>query len=300
MKNECSIVRDLLPLYAEHMTSDETDEFIEAHLSCCDSCRAARDSMSSGMPDLPECGPMPLDRLARKMKRQRIRLALMTAVLVALVSATCFSAMTAPEYLPYTAGLLTVSAQGDTQVVVSLPRYVADYAVESAHDPETGLETHRLQIWTTAWSRIFPGSTNTITIPVSGPDALIYYVQGNGAEDVCIWGQTDHASGTITLPRLVLGYYLLLAAAMLIACLTVRPLLRRRFPAAAAWLRHPALLSGCYIAAHLFVCGFQTISYSAARDFLLIILIAILLDCAMQLLYGFWQERTEIRRISEL
>ena len=39
MKNECSIVRDLLPLYAEDMLSPETSEFVAEHLKGCDGCR---------------------------------------------------------------------------------------------------------------------------------------------------------------------------------------------------------------------------------------------------------------------
>lgn len=40
MKRECNIVRDLLPLYIENMASDETREFVEAHLSKCTECNA--------------------------------------------------------------------------------------------------------------------------------------------------------------------------------------------------------------------------------------------------------------------
>ena len=32
MKNECSIVCDLLPLYAEDMVSEDTAEFVKEHL----------------------------------------------------------------------------------------------------------------------------------------------------------------------------------------------------------------------------------------------------------------------------
>ena len=34
MNQECSIVRDLLPLYAERLTSPETAAFVEKHLRC--------------------------------------------------------------------------------------------------------------------------------------------------------------------------------------------------------------------------------------------------------------------------
>lgn len=46
MKNECNIVRDLLPLYIENMASEETREFVEAHLSNCPECNELYLSMT--------------------------------------------------------------------------------------------------------------------------------------------------------------------------------------------------------------------------------------------------------------
>ncbi len=51
--NNCAVVRDLLPLYADHETSPETTACIRAHLENCPSCRA----------ELREIG-----RIARSMK----------------------------------------------------------------------------------------------------------------------------------------------------------------------------------------------------------------------------------------
>ncbi|MCD8006462.1 MAG: zf-HC2 domain-containing protein [Oscillospiraceae bacterium] len=38
MNNECSVVRDLLPLYYENMVNKETAEFVEEHLGNCPDC----------------------------------------------------------------------------------------------------------------------------------------------------------------------------------------------------------------------------------------------------------------------
>ena len=47
MKNECSYVRDILPLYYEGMVSEETAEFVKQHLETCDECRKSLDEMKS-------------------------------------------------------------------------------------------------------------------------------------------------------------------------------------------------------------------------------------------------------------
>ena len=51
--NNCAVVCDLLPLYADHETSPKTTAFIEAHLQECPDCRA-------------ELGE--INRIARSMK----------------------------------------------------------------------------------------------------------------------------------------------------------------------------------------------------------------------------------------
>lgn len=48
MKNECSIVRDILPLYLENMVSEETAESIKEHLENCLDCAAEFEAMKSG------------------------------------------------------------------------------------------------------------------------------------------------------------------------------------------------------------------------------------------------------------
>ena len=45
MSKECSIVKDLLPLYVEDMVSEETATFIEEHLQSCPKCKELFDSM---------------------------------------------------------------------------------------------------------------------------------------------------------------------------------------------------------------------------------------------------------------
>lgn len=40
MRNECNIIRDILPLYADKMVSADTASFVEEHLTVCAECRA--------------------------------------------------------------------------------------------------------------------------------------------------------------------------------------------------------------------------------------------------------------------
>lgn len=48
MKNECSYVRDVLPLYLEDMVSEETSAFVKEHLENCPECAAELESIKAG------------------------------------------------------------------------------------------------------------------------------------------------------------------------------------------------------------------------------------------------------------
>lgn len=48
MKKECSIVRDVLPLYFENMVSEETAAFVKEHLENCSDCAAELECLKSG------------------------------------------------------------------------------------------------------------------------------------------------------------------------------------------------------------------------------------------------------------
>ena len=47
MRNDCNIVRDMLPLYLEKMASDDTVSFIQEHLDSCEQCRTEFEKMKN-------------------------------------------------------------------------------------------------------------------------------------------------------------------------------------------------------------------------------------------------------------
>ena len=77
MKNECSIIRDLLPLYVEELVSEETGTYIEEHLRSCAECEAELAKLKEGAssakreekPVAVE-GAKPFKKMMRKMNRQ--------------------------------------------------------------------------------------------------------------------------------------------------------------------------------------------------------------------------------------
>ena len=95
MTNECAIVKDLLPLYAENMTSGETAAFVKGHLDGCESCRTALKTIEAPL-SVDEPGPeaaAPLKTVKKKLTRKKALIAViaaLAALAVAVVGAVIF------------------------------------------------------------------------------------------------------------------------------------------------------------------------------------------------------------------
>jgi len=59
MPKECSLIRELLPLYAENLVSEETTEYINEHLTGCPGCAQEWEIFSRPLPD-----PLPTEKLS--------------------------------------------------------------------------------------------------------------------------------------------------------------------------------------------------------------------------------------------
>lgn len=103
----CPVVRDLLPLWAEGLVSEQTAQFVEAHLRGCRECRAARDALVQPAPPvLLDSGPSsapPLDSarfLRRWQRRMRSIGAAAAAIAMAGLAVGVYSVVTAPSASP--------------------------------------------------------------------------------------------------------------------------------------------------------------------------------------------------------
>lgn len=299
MKQECSIVRDLLPLYVEDMVSPETAAFVRGHLAACEACQAEVQSLRQPPDVTPpaqqECPEAPLRRLQRKLLLKRIQTALLAGGFVLVVLLSAFAILSAPRYFPYTAQLLEVTEQADGSLTITFDQAVTQCQVESlgTQEPDNQSESYSVQAWTSPWDQWFSRSgSRTLTItPQTDRSVLVYYAQNNGQGDVLVYG--EHPDGGMeTLPRLVLGYYLFLAAGMFVVLLVVWCAAKKK-PKVRTWVGRALLLPPAYGVGHLIVLGVTTVSYCATRDFILIVAIGALVYCLVLLavrLYRLWRE----------
>lgn len=86
--NDCRIVEDLLPLYEEDLLHKETVDWIDTHLSTCESCRSRANETLAAFPAAPI---KPKKTAAAMMKNVRSKLAIYQLLFVLLSFAFAMS-----------------------------------------------------------------------------------------------------------------------------------------------------------------------------------------------------------------
>lgn len=287
MKNECSIVQDILPLYVEEMVSDDTVSFVREHLKDCPRYRAELEKLQKPVEVQlkPDINAAPLKRLKKALLMKKLQTILCTvAILLALMLAV-ISLLTAPEYFEYTPDLVTVTETGVGEVTISFNSKVTNYKLQHIEDPDECNTVYQLEAWTSPWDRMFKknGAWAVTVSPENDKPLLIYFTQIADGSSVNLYGEAaSDNSGWVALPGLTLGYWLLgnimlfIIVAVIWFCVRKKERIRRR-------AEYLMLIPVAYGLGHLCVLGFRTVSYSEWRDFQLILAIGILLYCAMLL-----------------
>lgn len=312
MKNECSIVHDLLPLYAENMVSADTAAFVEGHLKGCEACREEYERIKEPQPVTETAHAAPLLKLRRKMKRKRIQTIALTAVFVAALFVSAFAVLDAPIYLPYSEGVVTAEPLGDEGLLLTFDEEATAFEYRVYDDPDGGDFYYcDVQAWTSLWDRWFSRGKGALSAAVATQERkpiIVAYIPNDGSENVCIGKYDPNAENriekdvdyesTTVLPRLSLGYYLILAAAAL-AALGIAWLFARKKAEVRVWIERLGLYPAAYLVSHCIVTGISWASYSLPRDLALIMFISILLYSGLLLAHSVWRLKKEIREINQ-
>jgi hypothetical protein len=293
MKNKCNVIRDILPLYVENIISDDTKAFVEAHLKDCPECKKELEDMRTPSELPTDVDAVPLKKIRTKLLKKRVQTVVLTMAIVVALLVTTFAYLTAPKYLDFTQDRLVVTESSSGEVIVSFNSDVTGYKVE--HSMMDGKQEYFISAWSTTWDKYFTkrGAQNAI-IEHNDEQFRLYYSQNNSEDSVLIYGKTAQYDGVAVLPRLVLGYYLMLAIALVIISLAMLLIFRKKV-VVRTWTQRLMLFPVSYIIGHICIKGFTTSTYSASRDFSLIMLCTILIYIAFILAFSLYNARKSKR-----
>jgi hypothetical protein len=275
MKITCNIIRDISPLYFENMASDDSCAMLEEHIDQCDECRNYLDEMKASSNPPVDTDISPLLKIKSTLRKQKIQTALFSMMLSVVIGVIAIAFLTAPEYIPFSEESVSINEIGNGLVIAKFEDIVSGYDINSyPTDDNTGYVYH-ITTWDSIWNRNIEISrtNNTILNPNDENVAAVYYYLTDGSEDILIYGKDNNpGGGIVTLPRLFLSYYSLIAMILAAICGLIMALFRSNIKVINLTMKI-LFLPVSYLLGQLIIKGFTTSSYTATRDFYAILLI---------------------------
>ena len=266
MKLSCDIIRDLLPLYAEGLASEDSQTAVREHLQECEGCRKCYEQMNQS-PVLPREAP-DLGAVRRGLWKRRLLTALCAVLVVCMLGCWFLSWLTAPIYLDERV-ITDVQNNHDGTVTIYMDAAAAgrktfQFEIDATEIGETFV------IWTSRWLEY------TWSEPIPRPFAITRTVMHNGIylftgregeSDLLIYENPQKyiSGGVETLPRLVLGGYFLMALGIGAALNLLALFLWKK--RTGKWILAFGTLGWCYALCQGLVCGFSFPSFFASQEF---------------------------------
>ncbi|MBQ9008546.1 MAG: zf-HC2 domain-containing protein [Clostridia bacterium] len=296
MKLPCAIVRDLLPLYAENLTEEETRKMVDEHLAGCSECRRKLGEIDTEVTGTVESAK-PLRTLKGEIRKRRLYAVVLAALCVFVAVYTVFYHLNEWKPMPWTEGLVRVKGteerpyegqDGTTEVLVVQMDGRINGIRETRFREDDGTETVVLQGWTSKAREKETGDYNELILrPV--PDRLLYDA---GEQQQLLWGEPGNGGGK-NLPRLALGYYLFMAVAL--AVVSGILWLAFRNHAKSRIIRQIFFLPLSYLAAHVLIRGTVLKSDFMERDLFSILLLTVILYALLSLAWQVFLQRRKER-----
>ncbi len=310
MKIPCSVVRDLLPLYAEEMTEEETRALVDEHLEECSECSKRLEEIRAAAAVPAENTAVdtakPLLALKKTINKRRRITAAIAALCVFILLFSAFHRINEWHQVPWEEGLIQVigiekmadvekrnSPFPEEEEAIRLPDESMGLTIQfdskisgihSTMEKNENGTTEIIQGWSSNPNKKLTGDYSECTInPV--PDRLLYDT-GNG--QILLWGEPADG-GVVIMPRLALASYAILACCLASLSALLWFLFRNR--QCASILRQVFFAPVSYLAGHLLIKGFHARTFFLEDDLGNILLVGAAVYALLTLGWTVWQQQ---------
>lgn len=232
----CEVTEDLLPLYVEQMASATSRELVEEHLSSCEACRKKAEEMKADMTLPRNVDTTPLEKLGKLLFRKKVTAVAVTLLSVLLLAVLVAVHLNSPILIPYEEIKDSVEiSEANGRVRIRMDSKGGSSNVET-YIAEDGARVEEIQLYTTLWkqwTKVTAGESE-FEIETEGEhavDRVFYFPVAEDGELVCIYKAdptADLPAGGMVMPRLVLNYYVFIAAVLSVIGIVICVILRKK------------------------------------------------------------------------
>ena len=295
MKITCNIIKDILPLYAEGMVSSDTIEMIEEHLVSCNNCREELSKLTSPIPIPSDINTVPLKKIQLMLQKRKTIVIILSVLFSLVIAISVIGYLTSPSYFIYSSDILNIVELENGAIVIEFNDKVSGYEISSYRSSDTEGYIYHINSWDSIWNRWFKKNNlqNIVLNPEGDIVDRVYYSQSNGEEDILVYARSIPNEGVITLPRLALNYYMVLAIILFVISLIAVVLTKKNKKIQNVMI---SLMSipVVYIISSIVIRLFRPVTYMLAKDFFLIILLSIPIYSIFLLLYGRHKKQKQL------
>ena len=310
MKIPCSVVRDLLPLYAEEMIEEETRALVDEHLEECSECSQKLEEIKAAAAVPAENTAVdtakPLLALKKTINKRRRITAAIAALCVFILLFSAFHRINEWHQVPWEEGLIQVtgvekmadvekrnSPFPEEEEAIRLPDESMGLTIQfdskisgihSTMEKNENGTTEIIQGWSSNPNKKLTGDYSECSInPV--PDRLLY---DTGSGQILLWGEPMDGS-LVVMPRLALASYAILACCLASLSALLWFLFRNR--QCASILRQVFFAPVSYLAGHLLIKGFHARTFFLEDDLGNILLVGAAVYALLTLGWTVWQQQ---------
>ena len=261
MKLSCDVIRDLIPLYAENMTSAESSALVEEHLKSCADCRNMLAQLRNLEPIPIDTDTIPVKQLRTHVRRKTVLSVMIAVCSVFLILCGFLAYCLVPVALSAEEAIISVKMRNDkpeklelserADLILSDVTLMLDNASQSVHC----FYEYRCDL--------FKDTTNLKFVPVRRIEdggSIWYCGVFAGEGDTLLWGSGEKkvvVSDNIIDATLLYMFHFALWTGLVAAVLGI--LLRKKKMGTVLWRLAIPLL--CFTGCVWFVTGGQLIGF---------------------------------------
>lgn len=211
MKISCNMIRDILPLYVEDMASQDTRDLVEEHIASCENCKKRLEEMRTFEEPPVDTDIAPLRNIQNTLRKKKLQTIILSVMVTLVFAVVTIAYLTTPAYISYNENAVSITEKDDGTVLLNFSEEVSGYNVNQYPAADNSGYVYDITTWETIWQQKINKNNleNTVLNPNGETVASIYYYNTDGSENTLIYGDPITDGSVMTLPRLILSYYML-------------------------------------------------------------------------------------------
>lgn len=233
-KINCEIIEDVMPLYVDYLASKSTREMVDTHLKECENCRKKMQKMQQNVIVPMEMETEPIKKIQKKIQKKNQMIAFISGFIILILAILAVIHLNSPILIDNYEDAVNVKESKDGKISLVLSERVKGYSLTEMNGEEGAEGVYSLSCWDTKWNQLFASEQEReINISDKNITQIYYYSPKtlNEQQDALIYDDGTNIiknNGIITLPRLVLYYYLFFAGILSVIGIFISIMLRKK------------------------------------------------------------------------